>query len=186
MVPVLSLWLPILLAAVCVFVVSSLIHMVLGYHRSDVKKVGPEDELLDTLRRLDVPPGDYVVPHAGSPEAMRQPEFVAKMTRGPVVFMTLVPGSPGWMGSSLAMWFVYCLVIGVFAAYVTGRVFGPGADYLEVFRFAGTTAFAGYALALPQHSIWFKRSWGTTLKSMFDGLVYALFTAGCFGWLWPR
>ena len=25
-----------------------------------------------------------------------------------------------------------------------------------------------------------------TLKSVFDGLVYALLTAGCFGWLWPE
>jgi len=32
----------------------------------------------------------------------------------------------------------------------------------------------------------YKRNWGTTLKSVFDGLVYALFTAGAFGWLWPR
>jgi hypothetical protein len=50
----------------------------------------------------------------------------------------------------------------------------------------GTVAFAGYALALPQHSIWYKRGWGFTLKTMFDGLVYALLTAGVFGWLWPE
>ena len=63
---------------------------------------------------------------------------------------------------------------------------GPGTQYLEVFRFAGTTAFAAYSLALAQHSIWYRRNWGATLRSMFDGLVYALLTAGVFGWLWPR
>jgi hypothetical protein len=186
MVSVPSLWLPILLAAVCVFVVSSIIHMVLPYHRTDMRKVPAEDELLDALRKLNIPPGDYGAPNAGSPEAMRQPEFVAKMTRGPVVFMTVLPGGPSWMASSLTMWFLYSIVVGVFAAYVAGRALGPGADYLAVFRFAGVTAFAGYALALPQHSIWYKRSWATTLKSMADGFLYALFTAGCFGWLWPR
>jgi hypothetical protein len=30
------------------------------------------------------------------------------------------------------------------------------------------------------------RSWIRTLKSMFDGLIYALLTASVFGWLWPR
>ncbi|MCH7490780.1 MAG: hypothetical protein IID05_08795, partial [Gemmatimonadetes bacterium] len=49
----------------------------------------------------------------------------------------------------------------------------------------GTVAFAGYGLALLQGSIWFGRKWGATLRSVFDGLVYALVTAGMFGWLWP-
>ena len=89
------------------------------------------------------------------------------------------------MGSSLAQWFVYCLIVGVFAAYITGRALEPGAHYLSVFRFAGATAFVGYSLALMQNSIWYKKNWSTTLKSMFDGLIYALFTAGVFGWLWP-
>ena len=44
----------------------------------------------------------------------------------------------------------------------------------------------GYAIALWQASIWMGRSWSTTLKGTFDGLIYALLTAGTFGWLWPR
>jgi hypothetical protein len=39
---------------------------------------------------------------------------------------------------------------------------------------------------LLQGSIWAWRRWSTTLKGVFDGLVYALLTAGVFGWLWPR
>jgi hypothetical protein len=78
------------------------------------------------------------------------------------------------------------LVVNVFAAYVTGRALGPGAEYLEVFRFVGATTFAGYALALWQNSIWYSKAWGTTLRSTVDGLVYALLSAGVFGWLWPR
>ena len=50
----------------------------------------------------------------------------------------------------------------------------------------GTTAFMGYSLALLPESIWYKRRWSRTFKSMFDGLIYALLTAGVFGWLWPR
>jgi hypothetical protein len=117
---------------------------------------------------------------------MKAPAFVEKMKKGPVMVMTVMPNGPWSMGPSLAQWFVYCVVVGAIAAYIAGRALGPGAPYLVVFRFAGATAFAGYALALWQNSIWYKRAWSTTIKSTFDGLVYALLTAGTFGCLWPR
>ena len=77
-------------------------------------------------------------------------------------------------------------MIGVFAGYVAGRALPPGAHYLQVFRFAGATAFTSHVLALWPMSIWYRRSWSLTLKATFDGLLYALLTAGTFGWLWPR
>lgn len=101
---------------------------------------------------------------------MKTPEFMEKVTKGPVAFMTLMPSGPPAMGMQLVQWFFYCIVVGVFAAYIAGRALGPDASYLDVFRFAGTTAFVGYVLALLQNSIWYKRSWSATLKSTFDGL----------------
>jgi hypothetical protein len=89
------------------------------------------------------------------------------------------------MGSQLVQWFAYSLLVGIVAAYVAGRTLAAGAEYLAVFRLTGTVAFASYAMALMQQSIWYQKSWTATLKSMFDGLVYAALTAGAFGWLWP-
>jgi hypothetical protein len=89
------------------------------------------------------------------------------------------------MNKQLILWFLYCIVAGIFAAYVAGRALPTGAHYLSVFRFVGVTAFLGYGLALIQNSIWYKRGWTSTIKSLFDSLIYALFTAGIFGWLWP-
>lgn len=186
MVPLSALWLPILLSAVLVFVVSSVIHMVLTYHRNDFRRLPDEDAVQDCLGKTGVAPGDYVLPFAGSPAGMKDPAFVAKMTRGPVAFVTVAPSGPPNMNVALLLWFLYSIVIGVLAGYLAGRLIGPGADYLTVFRAVGTTAFMGYALALPQNSIWYKRNWPATLKTMFDGLVYALLTAGAFGWLWPE
>ena len=37
-----------------------------------------------------------------------------------------------------------------------------------------------------QMAIWYRRAWNTTVKSTIDGALYALLTAGVFGWLWPR
>jgi len=185
MVSIVSLWLPILLSAVVVFVLSSVIHMVLGYHNTDFGKVPSEDQVMDALRPFNIPPGEYVIPHAGSQKEMGTPEFTDKLNKGPVALFSVMPNGRPAMGKSLAQWFVYCVVVGVFAAYVTSRAVDPGADYLQVFRFAGCTAFIAYAAALWQNSIWYRRAWSTTIKSTIDGLIYALFTAGVFGWLWP-
>jgi hypothetical protein len=90
------------------------------------------------------------------------------------------------MGRNLALWFVYLLVVAVFAAYVAGRTLPPGTEYLAVFRVAGTTAFLGFAGAVWQMSIWYRRAWGTTVRATIDGLIYGLLAAGVFAWLWPR
>jgi len=180
------LWLPILLSAVIVFVASSLIHMATPWHKSDYPKVPNEDRVMDALRPLAIPPGDYMIPRPSSREEMRAPEFAEKVKRGPVMVLTVMPPGPMTMSKSLVLWFFYCAVVGVFAAYVAGRALQPGAPYLQVFRFAGATAFIGYSLALWQMSIWYRRAWSTTVKTTVDGLIYALLTAGTFGWLWPR
>jgi hypothetical protein len=186
MVPILSLWLPILLSAVIVFIVSSLFHMVLGHHANDYRKLPNEDATAETLRKLNLPPGQYSYPRAESTKDMKSPEFQEKVKKGPGLMLTIWPGGSISMGTSLLQWFAYLLVVGVFAAYVAGRALGPGTHYLAVFRFAGVTAFTCHVLAGWQESIWFKRSWSMTLKNTFDGLIYALLTAGTFGWLWPR
>jgi hypothetical protein len=186
MVPVTSLWLPILVSAALVFVASSVIHMLLGYHNADYGTVPAEDDVQSALRKFSLPPGDYMLPCAQSTKDMQSQTFLDKMNKGPVVVMTVMGNGPTSMGRNLALWFVYCVVVSLFAGYVAGVVLAPGTHYLMIFRIAGTVAFASYALGLWQQSIWYRRSWGTTIRSSVDGLIYALLTAGTFGWLWPK
>ena len=181
-----SLWLPILLSSVIVFLVSSIIHMALPWHKSDYPKVPNEDKVMDALRPFAIPPGDYMIPRPASAQDMRSPEFLEKRRKGPVMVLTVLPSGPPSMGSYLALWFLYSAVVGLLAAYVAGRALPVGAPYLHVFRFVGATAFIGYSVALWQMSIWYRRAWLTTIKATVDGLIYALLTAGTFGWLWPR
>lgn len=181
-----ALWLPILLSSVLVFVVSSLIHMVTPWHESDYPKLPNEDKVRDALRPLAITPGDYVVPRPSSREEMRSPAFADKMKQGPVMMLTVMPNGPASISQSLVFWFLYSVVVGAFAAYVAGGVLSSAADRLRVFQVVGVIAFVGYALALWQMSIWYRRAWRTTIKATVDGLVYALLTAGAFGWLWPR
>jgi hypothetical protein len=185
MVTIPELWLPILLSAVAVFVLSSIINMFLPYHRTDYAKLPDEDQVMAELRRAGVPPGDFAFPHASAPSQMNDEAWIAKATQGPVGMLTVRPSGPPSMGPALAMWFVYAIVVSLFAAYIAGRTLSPGTDYLMVFRITATVAFSAYVMALWQHAIWYDRSWSTTFKFTFDGLVYALFTGGLFGWLWP-
>jgi len=186
MVPIPALWLPILLSAVLVFVASSVIHMVLTYHRADYRKLPDEDRLLGAMRAENLPPGEYMFPHAATPKETSSPEMVEKFKRGPIGILTVLPSGPPVMAKHLAQWFAFCVVVGVFVAYVAGRTMGPGAGYLPVFRIAGTVAFLVYAGYQPVASIWRGQPWTLTAKNCFDGLVYGLLTAGVFGWLWPK
>jgi hypothetical protein len=181
-----ALWLPILLSAGIVFVASSIIHMASPWHKNDYGRVPNEDQLRNAIRPMAIPPGDYMVPRPASREEMRKPEFAEKVKQGPNMILTVMPAGPISMQKNLIQWFLFTLAVSVFAAYVAGRALPAGAPYLAVFRFAGTTAFIGYAVALWQTSIWYSRSWSITAKSTVDGLIYALLTAGMFGWLWPR
>ena len=181
-----ALWMPMLLSAILVFVASSVIHMASPWHKSDYPKMPNEDKVRDALRPLAIPAGDYFIPRPADRADMRSPAFAEKMRTGPVVVMTVVPNGPMSMGRNLILWFVYCLVVSVFAAYITGRALPPGAGARAVARFSGATAFIGYAAALWQMWIWYHRSLVTTIKTTVDGLIYSILTACAFVWLWPR
>ena len=181
-----ALWLPILLSSVLVFLASSLIHMVLPWHKSDYPRVPDEDRVMEALRPLGIPPGDYMIPRPSTRQDMRSPQFIEKLNKGPVMVLTVMPNGPAPMGRNLGLWFLYLVVVGFLAACVAARALPIGTEYIRVFKFIGFTAFIGYSVALWQLSIWYRRAWSTTIKASVDGLIYALLTAGTFGWLWPR
>ena len=180
-----ALWLPIVLSGVIIFVASSIMHMVLPYHRSDYKQLPDEEKLLTALRPSNPKHGLYVFPYA-THETMKSPEMMEKYKQGPVGLVTIIPSGAPRMGKFLTQWFVYCLVVSFFVAYLTGLTVAAGTPYLAVFRVAGTAAFFAYGLGHLSDGIWKGQLWGNTIKEVIDGLIYALLTAGAFGWLWPR
>lgn len=186
MVSLTALWLPILLSAVIVFIASSIIHMAIPIHKNDYRKLPDEEKVLDVLRSTGVTPGRwYIFPFCTHKE-MKSPEVLEKFKRGPVGAITIRPNGAPAMSKFLGQWFVYCLVIGFYTAYLTSRTRPAGTEHLEVFGVAGTIAFAAYSLALFQDAIWKGENWGVTLKHVLDGLIYGLLTAATFAWLWPK
>jgi len=180
-----ALWLPIVLSAVFVFIASSIMHMLLPYHRSDYQKLPDEDKVLTAMRGAVLNRGLYIFPFTTHKD-MKSPAVIEKYNQGPVGMMTIAPNGPPVMPKFLGQWFGYCLLVGFFVAYLAAHTVAQGALYPVVFRVVGTAAFLAYGLGGISNSIWKGQTWSMTIKEAIDGLVYALLTAGTFGWLWPR
>ena len=181
------LWLPIILSAVFVFIASSVIHMALQIHKTDYKRLPNEEQALEALRKAGVPAGQYIFPcpASGQMKDCGSPEMVAKYEQGPVGMVVVrQKGMPG-IGKSLGQWFGFCIVVSVFVAYLTGLAAKPGEAGMHVFRVSAAAAMLGHSFTSVCDSIWKGVSWSTTVKFIFDGVVYALVTGATFAWLWP-
>lgn len=180
------LWMPIVISAVVVFFASFVFWMVLPHHKSDWKKLPEEDAVLQAMRKERLEPGMYMIPYCSDIKQMEEPLFVKKQEQGPVGVITLRRPGKMAMGPPLTLSFLYNLGVAIVVAYLAGRTLSAGTHYLGVFRVAGTATFLAYAGALFYPAIWVGRPWSVVFKDLADSLVYALLTAGIFGWLWPR
>jgi len=185
MTPLSALWLPILLSSIIVFVASSIMHVLLPYHRGDYAKLPDEDKVMPALRAAGLQRGLYVFPF-GTHQDMKSPAMIEKYNQGPVGMMTIFPTGQPFMPKFMGLWFVYCLIIAFFVAYLAAHTIAPGTYYLAVFRVVGSAAFLTFGLGPLANAVWKGMPWSFVLKEVIDGLVYALLMAGTFGWLWPR
>jgi hypothetical protein len=186
MVELSSLLLPILLSAVLVFIVSSVLHMALKYHHAGLKRFANEDEVAAAMRKGQSGPGVYHIPFCIDHKQLATPEYQKKFEEGPVGLITLRPTGKMSLGPFLVRWFLYSIVVSFLAAYLAQATLSSGASYLAVFRVVGVSAWLAYAWQAPANAIWKGTPWSATVVELFDGLIYALVTAGCFAWLWPR
>ena len=167
------------MSAAFVWVVSAVMHMVMPHHKSEFAGLPDEESVMGALQGAT--PGQYAFPFSTMAE-MNSPEHKAKMEKGPNGVVTIWPSAPN-MGRNLGLMLVFYLVVAVFVAYVGSHSSLDGEPYLTAFRITGTVAFVAHGLGWIPQMIWFgtKGFWAYT----FDSVVYALVTAGVFGWLWP-
>jgi hypothetical protein len=185
MVALLELWLPILVAAVFVFLVSSVLHMVLPLHKRDFAKLADEDAVLAALRQHGVAPGEYVFPHCGSMRELSSPEMRAKLAQGPAGWLTVLPPGGLSMGKSLAQRFAFSIVVSIFAAYLASLTVPPAGAFGEVFRTTSTVAMLGYGVTNVTSSIWKGARRSVTFVYILDGILYGVATGLAFAWGWP-
>jgi len=183
----LALWLPILLSAVVIFIISSILHMVLkGWHTSDYKGFANEDAVRAAINAGNPTPGRYVVPYCTDSKDWGSEAMKQKYREGPVGHLTLGPiGLPN-LGKFLGQWFVWALIVSAIAAYVAARVYGlnPSHD-CRAAKLIGVIIFAGLGFGTITESIWAMRPWVTSVKYLVDSALYGLGSAATFYWLWP-
>jgi nucleoside recognition membrane protein YjiH len=185
MVPMVSLWIPVVVATVLCFLAGSVLHMLLPIHRRDWARLPDEDAVRSALRQAGAAPGNYMLPHPAGPQAMQDPAFLAKLAEGPVGIMTLRAPGPIRMGPPLTRQFFFHLVVSGVLAYLASRTLDPGATYLAVFRVVGTAGVLGYTAAIFPSAIWYGEPRGYVLGKVTDGVVWGLLTAGAFAAFWP-
>lgn len=182
-----DLWLPILLAAVIVFFASSILHMVLPFHKKDVKRLSNQDDVLATMR-ADMPArGTYIFPCPEDMKSYNTPELIESWKQGPVGFLTILPPGPPAMHKALGIWFALALGVSMFIAYITWHAFttAPDPAFFEIFRIAAATGFLAFATGPIAESTWKGQPWSTTVKFLIDALIYGCIIGAVFAWLWP-
>lgn len=185
MISLVSLWLPILLSAVFVFVASSLLNMLFKFwHMPDYHVFSNEDEVRAAVRKGVAGAGMYQLP-ACTPETMKQPQMREKFKQGPNGLVLIRPSGEMNMGANLVQWFVFCLLVSLVCALLGRSAMPAGVPHVHVFHIVGLAALLGYAFGPLPNAIWWAHPWGSALKYVIDGVIYALITAATFAWLWP-
>jgi len=185
LIPLTALWLPILLSGMVVFAVSAMIWMVMPHHKQDFAAADDEDALMDAVRSTVPGPGMYTFPRAPDGE-MSGEAYRERLAAGPVgILRVRDPETVIDMRPAMAKSVLLHLVIAVFVAWLASSTLEVGASHASVFQVAGTAAFMAHGFIGFQESIWFGLPGRVAFKHALDGLVYALLTAGIFGWLWP-
>jgi|SRR5579859_6515151 len=183
------LWLPIVVAAVIVFITSAVIWMAMPWHKTEFGQFPDEAGVLAALKKSNPPAGTYVIPYMG-PDLRKDKAAMAahmqKVAEGPAGMMHVFPRGRMGMNKMMVQSVIYYLVVNIFLAYIGWHTIGMHPTYLQVFRVIGTVAFMSYFFATVSECIWFGRPWKSQWLQIIDALLMGCMTAGTFGWLWPR
>ena len=183
--PIGSLWLPVLASAAAVWLVSSILHMALKYHRADYRQLPDEEPIAAAIRQVGPGPGLYVLPHIPDPSRMKDPAVRKRYEDGPVAMLTVMRNGQPAMGKYLVQWFLFCLLVSFVTAYVARHTLTFDTDGLTVLRITGAVAFIAYGFGYFQDAIWKAIPWSNSLRGLVDAVIYALVTGFLFRLLWP-
>jgi hypothetical protein len=183
------LWLPIVVAAVIVFITSAVIWMAMPWHKKEFDHFPDEDGLIAFLRKGNLGAGMYLYPfmsHEMQKDKAVMEAHRKKVAEGPAGIMYVFPKGRLGMNRMMVQSIVFYLVVNFFLAYIGYHTIIGHATYLQVFRVIGTVAFMTYFFGTVPWCIWFGHPWKTQWLQIIDALLMAGMTAGTFGWLWPK
>ena len=179
------LWLPILLSAAVVWIVSAVVWMALPHHKQDFIGLPDEDGFSDFIRKSGIKPGNYVFPDFRGREAMKSEKITKALEEGPVGHLS-VWRTPVTMGGKMVATFIVYLVVSTLIAYLAAVALPKAADFAKVFQVVGTAGILAYCFAFIPNNIWFGTHPRTIIASIIDGIFYGAITGAIFAWRWPH
>lgn len=200
----LSLWLPILLSAAAVWIVSTIFGMPFLHHKNDWIGLptappgggggGGEDAFMEFIRKSGIKPGNYLFPDFRTREAMESEKVGKALKEGPVGHLSLWQ-PPLSMGGKLAATFIVHLVVCTLIAYLASVALPPvpktaggegGWGFAKVFQVVGTAGILAYSFSFIPSAVWFGAYKRTIVAGIIDGIVYGAITGAIFAWRWPH
>jgi hypothetical protein len=181
-----SLWLPIVLSTVVVYVISCLVHMLFKWHAGDYAGLPNEDAVRDVLRAGNPAQGKkYVVPYCSDMKEMGTEAMKKKYQEGPNAILVFGPKGVPNMAKPLGLWFLWALAVAVISAFFVARYipFAPGRA-LSAAKLAGAITFIAHGFGTIQETIWMYRSWKSSATYLLDAALYGLGTAAVFYFFW--
>ncbi len=179
--PLISLWIPIVLSGMALFLASWAAWELLPHHKGEWQGLPDEEGVMTTLRKSNIPPGQYVMPHACTPQERKSDQFKSRMKAGPVGTLTVWKGRPN-MAANMLCTILFFLIANAVIAYLAGIAIPPGRGFMFVFRFVGTAGILTYGTANILNGIWFGRK---MVADICDGIVYGVITGLIFAAFWP-
>ena len=181
-----TLWLPVVVSTVGVFLASFLLHMILKYHKADVKQLPNEDAVREAIGKGSPAPGNYMTPYCSDQKQMKEPAIQEKFKKGPVAIITVFPSGNVNMGKHLALWVGFCLLASFTAGYVARHTLSAASAPMQIMQITGAVAFVAYGYGNFTDSIWKGQPWSNTVRALIDSVFYAILTSIIFCWLWPK
>jgi hypothetical protein len=188
----LPLWLPILLSAAAVWVVSIILGMALPHHKQDwialPASQGGEDGFMDDLRKRGIKPGNYLFPDFRDPKSMKSEKVQKALNEGPVGHLSLWK-TPLTMGDKMIGSFIVYFVASTLIAYLTRIALPPTTGptpFAKVFQVAATAGILAYCFSFIPSAIWWGSYKRTIVANVIDGIIYAAITGAIFAWRWPH
>lgn len=185
----LALWVPIVLSAGAVWVVSTVFGMPFLHHKNDWVGLPPaeEDAFMTFIRSRGngMAPGNYLFPDFRTREAMESERVGRALREGPVGHLSLWRPPLG-MGGKLAATFFVHLAASTLIAYLACITLPRAAEHARVFQVVGSAGILAYCFSFIPNAVWFGASGRTIMLGIIDGVVYGVITGAIFAWRWPR
>ena len=183
MAELISLWIPIVAAALATHIASTIAWTVAPHHKPDVTPL-PDDQLIgELIKKNNLGPGAYMFPGIDYND-WNNPEVKARFDAGPFG-MVMIWNKPN-MGINIGLTLLFFFVASFFLGYVASVALEPGAPFMKVFQLVGTVGVMTYCFASVPNDIWFRRPTRWFLTNKLDGIIYGLIAGLVFASLWPQ